>query len=367
MIRGKFTRIQACAIALGAAIFAWTAIPGDAQRQNAARVAPSAASSGIKIQQIRRNVFMLIGDGANIVVQTEAPANEESFDSVYGAVEGRGIMVIDTGIAAISDQLLATVRTLSQGPIRYIVNTSADADHVGGNEALAKVSGGIVRGALGGRPAGPPLMILAHETVLERMGAPSGEQAAYSLDAWPTDVYAKDKEVFFNGGSTKIVHQPGAHTDGDSIVFLRRSDVIAAGELFSTIGFPRIDTSKGGHIQGIIDGLHQILDMAIPGELEQGGTMIVPAHGRLSDEADVEFYREMVQIVHDRIEDGIKNGMTLDQVKAAKPALEYDKRYSQPDWTADMFVEAVYKDLAASMKMTPKPAASAKQSAPAKR
>ncbi|MEQ1883465.1 MAG: MBL fold metallo-hydrolase [Bryobacteraceae bacterium] len=362
---GKFTRARACRIAAGAAMCAWMAHPGQAQQptqlQAAARMVPAAVGSDIKIQQIRRNVFMLLGDGANVVVQTEAPAGEESFDSVYGLVQGTGLMVIDTGTAAMSDRLLATIRTLSKGPIRYIINTSADPDHVGGNEALAKISGGIVRGALGGRPAGPPLMILAHETVLERMGAPSGQQAAYTLDAWPTDVYAKDKEVFFNGGSTKIVHQPDAHSDGDSIVFLRRSDVIAAGELFSTVGFPKIDAAKGGHIRGVIGGLQQILEMAIPGELQQGGTMIVPAHGRLSDEADVEFYREMVQIVHDRIEDGIKNGQTLEQVKAARPALEYEKRYSQPDWTADMFVEAVYKDLAASMKPLTKPAVPAKR------
>ena len=142
-----------------------------------------------------------------------------------------------------------------------------------------------------------------------------------------------------------MIHQPGAHTDGDSIVFLRRSDVICAGELFSTVNFPVLDSAKGGHIQGIIAGLNRILDLAIPGEKEQGGTMIVPAHGRLADEADVEYYREMVQIVRDRIADGIKSGTSLDQIRAARPALEYEKRYSQPNWTTDMFVEAVYRDL----------------------
>ena len=208
-------------------------------------------------------------------------------------------------------------------------------------------------------------MILAHETVLERMGAPTGKQPAYSLDAWPTDVYAKEKEAFFNGGSIQILHQPGAHSDGDSIVFLRRSDVISAGEIFSTTGFPVIDAAKGGHIQGIIDGLNRILALAIPGEKEQGGTMIVPAHGRLSDEADVEFYREMVQIVRDRIQDGIKRDLTLDQIEASNPALEYDKRYSQPNWTSDMFVEAVYRDLLGSS--TPPGTASKKNEGAAKR
>jgi cyclase len=306
------------------------------------------APDEIKVQRIRRNVYMLIGDGANITLQTELPEGEESYDSVYGG--DRGVLIVDTGTAAMSTQLLAAIRRLSSGPIRYIINTSADPDHVGGNAALAKASAGIVRGALGGRPPGAPLMILAHEAVLERMGAPSGQQAPTPLDAWPTDAFAADKEAFFNGGSIKIIHQPGAHTDGDSMVYLRRSDVISAGEIFSTTNFPVIDAARGGHIQGILDGLNRILEIAIPGEKEQGGTMIVPAHGRLSDEADVEFYREMVQIVRDRIQDGINSGMTLAKVKAAKPALEYDRRYSQPNWTTDMFVEAVYRDLAEARK-----------------
>jgi glyoxylase-like metal-dependent hydrolase (beta-lactamase superfamily II) len=271
-------------------------------------------------------------------------AGQENFDGAYGG--DTGVLVVDTGTKAMSAQLVAAIGELSSGAIRYIVNTSADPDHVGGNEALAKVSGGIVEGALGGRAPGEPLMILAHETVLERMSAPSGKQAGYPLAAWPTDVFTKGKDVFLNGGSTRIIHQPGAYSDGDSLVYLRRSDVIAAGEIFSTVNFPKIDAQHGGHIQGIVDSLNALLNLAVPGEKEQGGTMIVPAHGRLCDEADVEFYREMVQIIRDRIQDGIRNGMTLDQVKAARPALEYEKRYSQPDWTTDMFVEAVYKDLA---------------------
>jgi len=307
-----------------------------------------ADANTIKVQQVRRSVFMLVGDGANITVQTELPPGEESFDSVYGG--DNGIVVIDTGTAPLSDALLATIRQLSKGPLRYIVNTSAGSDHVGGNPALAKASSGVVRAAQGGRPATAPLMILAHETVLEHVSAPTGKQAAIAIEGWPSDVFAGDKELFINGGSIKIYHQPGAHSDGDAIVYLRKSDVIAAGEIFSTANFPRFDPAEGGHIQGIIDGLHRILEIAIPGEKEQGGTMIVPAHGRLSDEADVEFYREMVQIVSDRVADGVRNGKTLDQVKASRPALEYDRRYSKPEWTADMFIEAIYKDLSGATK-----------------
>ena len=206
------------------------------------------SGGGIKIQRIRQNVFMLVGDGANITLQVEPPAADESYDSTYGG--DKGVLIVDTGTTAMSSQLLATIRRLSSGPIRYLINTSADADHVGGNEALAKASAGIVRGALAGRQPDAPLMILSHETVLERMGAPTGKQPAYSTDAWPTDVYTNQKEAFFNGGSIQILHQSGAHSDGDSIVFLRRSDVISAGEIFSTPDFrlsmrPREDIFKG--------------------------------------------------------------------------------------------------------------------------
>jgi cyclase len=365
---GNAVRLRAAAVAvLGLCVC--VVLPAVAQgpsnpRSAAARVAPGSGPNvdepEIKIQQIRKNVFMLVGDGANITVQTELPSGEENYDGAYGG--DAGILVVDTGAKALSSQLVTAIGKLSSGPIRYIINTSADPDHVGGNEALAKVSGGIVRGALGGRPPGEPLMILAHESVLERMSAPSGQQAVYALEAWPTDVFTRGKDVFFNGGSTRIIHQPGAHSEGDSFVHLRRSDVIAAGEIFSTMNFPKVDAAHGGHIQGIIDSLNGLLNLAVPGEKEQGGTMIVPARGRLSDAADVEFYREMVQIVRDRIADGVKNGMTLEQVKVGRPALEYERRYSQPDWTTDMFVEAVYKDLS-SVKM---PASTATEAGAAK-
>ena len=296
-----------------------------------------AAAQDIQVQQIRRNVFLLAGDGANITLHVEPAPGEESHDSVFGG--DAGVLVVDSGLVAKSAQLLAAIRGLSKGPLRYIINTSAGTDHVGGNEALTKASGGIVRGALGGRPAGPPLMILAHEQVLEQM-------ANAPVDAQPTDAFATTKEVFFNGGSIQVIHIPAAHSAGDSIVYFRRSDVIAAGELFSTVGFPRFDPKQGGSIDGVLAGLNRILELAIPGEKEQGGTMIVPAHGRLSDEADVAYHREMVQIIRDRVEAGIRSGKTLEQIRAARPALEYEKRYSQMDWTADMFVGAIYQSLA---------------------
>src|SRR5262249_34931844 len=154
---------------------------------------------------------------------------------------------------------------------------------------------------------------LAHENVLKRISAPA---AAVPFRAWPTDTYfTAEKDLFFNGEAIQMLHQPAAHTDGDSIIFFRRSDVIAAGDLFTPGNYPVVDLQRGGNIQGLIAGLNRIIQIAIPAEKQEGGTMIVPGHGRLCDQADVVEYRDMATIIRDRVQDMIKKGMTLEQVK----------------------------------------------------
>ena len=134
---------------------------------------------------------------------------------------------------------------------------------------------------------------------------------------------------------------PAAHTDGDSLVYFRHNDVIATGDVFMTTAFPVIDLERGGSINGVVDALNKILDIAFPEFRLEGGTLIVPGHGRVSDSADVAYYRDMVTIVRDRVQDMIKKGMTIEQVKAARPTRDYDPRYGSPD----AFVEAAYKSL----------------------
>jgi len=300
---------------------------------------------GIGVHKIRSNVFMLVGDGANVTVQVEPSASTDEHDSIYGG--DRGVLVVDTGNASRGEQLLTAIRQLSKGPLRYIVNTSADADHAGGNPLLSK-AGAVVQSAQGGGSANAgrmPLLLIAHENVLARMSAKTGHVSPTPVDAWPTDTFLTTKELFFNGESIQILHQPSAHTDGDSIVYLRRSDVISAGEILSTLSFPKIDRTAGGRLQGVLDGLIRILDLAIPGEKEEAGTMIVPGHGRVCDEADVEFYREVVTIVRDRVQALVTKGATRQQVLAAHPALEFERRYSTPEWTTEMFVGAVDDDI----------------------
>jgi glyoxylase-like metal-dependent hydrolase (beta-lactamase superfamily II) len=180
------------------------------------------------------------------------------------------------------------------------------------------------------------------------MSGPDGASPAYHSEAWPTETYSGDKdEVFYNGEAVEMVHTPAAHTDGDSVVFFRRSDVIAAGDLFDSDHYPKIDLARGGTFQGIIDGLNRIIELAIPADTDEGGTMVIPGHGRICDEIDVVEYRDMLTIIRDRLQAMIKKGMTLEQIKAARPTLDYDPLFgeSSGSWTNDMFVEAAYKSL----------------------
>ena len=189
---------------------------------------------------------------------------------------------------------------------------------------------------------------MAHENVLARMSAPTGQTSAAPPGAWPTDTYFTDQwALFVNGEALQLLHVRAAHTDGDTMVFFRRSDVVAAGDIYTTTGYPKFDVARGGSIDGVIEGLNRILDIAIAGENQEGGTVIVPGHGRLSDETDVANYRDMVTIIRDRIAALIAEGMTLEQVQRARPTLDYDGIYANHTggWSGAAFVEAVYNDI----------------------
>jgi glyoxylase-like metal-dependent hydrolase (beta-lactamase superfamily II) len=275
---------------------------------------------------VQGSVYMLVGAGGNMTVQ----------------VGNDGVLIVDTQYAPLSEKILAAIRTLSKGPIRYVINTTYDADHTGGNEPIRKAGSTIAGGNVAGdiQDAAEGAQIIAHDNVLMRMAdRPSG--------SLPTSTFLGDsKKLFFNGEGIEINHQPAAHTDGDSIVFFRRSDVISTGDIFTTNSYPMIDLAAGGSIQGVIDGLNRLVDMIIPVYGQEGGTLVIPGHGRLSDFGDVINCREMTIIIRDRVQDMIKKGMTLEQVKAARPTRDYDPLYgSVPGWTSEMFVEAVYKSL----------------------
>ena len=318
----------ALAVLVGAVAFG-TAL---GQGQGPAQGRPQ--GSALRTMHVQGNVHVVLGAGSNIAVQ----------------VGSLGSIVVDTGSAQNAEQVLASVRQITPRPVRYIINTHSHADHVGGNERIG-ASGVPLSGRgvaqVGAGNAAPRAEIISHEETLNRMSAPAGSAAPYPVAAWPTATFSgAHKEFFYNGEGVQLVHVASAHTDGDTLVFFRRSDVIATGDVFSTVSYPVIDIQRGGHISGVLDGLNQLLALVIAGEKTEGGTMLVPGHGRISDEADLVEYRDMVTIIRDRIADMVKRNMTLVQVKAANPTMEYDGLYGNaPGWTKDQFVEAVYSNL----------------------
>ena len=275
-----------------------------------------AQQRAIETFHVQGNVHVLVGAGANIAVQTG----------------DEGVLVVDTGAAESRDQVLAAIRRLSDKPIRWIVNTHAHADHTGGNESISQA--GIT---VNGNPAA----IIAHERVLARMS-----DAGRAVTELPLNTFFEERrDFFFNGEAIFLYHVPVAHTDGDIVVYFRGSDVLVAGDVFDTTQYPVIDLESGGGIDGFVDGLNAMLDITVPKYLQEGGTYVIPGHGRIGDEADVVEYRDTVLIIRDRIRSMVEQGMTLREVLAARPSLDYDARYGGGERTTAMFIEAAYRDL----------------------
>jgi cyclase len=307
--------------------------------------AQSNASDAPDVVQIRPDFYVIGGAGGNILMQ----------------VGPDGVILVDSGSTEASDKVLAAIRGITPLPIRYIINTSMDADHVGGNEKLARAGLTILAGAVAaGAGLGDDLMtnaggasVLAHENVLTRMSAPTGEQSPFPAPLWPTKTFAyRMYSMYLNGEGIQVIHQPAAHTDGDTIVFFRRGDVIATGDIIDTTRFPFIDVKRGGTVQGEIDALNRLMDLSIhnlPLQWYADRTLLVPGHGHVYDKLDLLEYRDAVTVVRDRIQDLIDQGRTLPQVKAANPTLGYRSQYGADTgpWTTDMFVEVVYNELAA--------------------
>lgn len=302
-------------------------------------VAQRPPGTNLEVLQLRPNFYMIAGAGGNVGFQVGAD----------------GVVVVDSGSASSADVVVAAIKKVTTQPIRYVINTSADSDHVGGNAVLAKAGqtlftqgGGAGIGAdfLGGGAS-----ILSVEQVLTRMSGPGGQPSPFPVTAWPTETFNQPRKyMYLNGEGIEVFHQPAAHTDGDAIVFFRRSDVIVTGDIFDTTRFPVIDIAKGGTIHGEIAALQKLVDTAIPSVpivSREAGTLIIPGHGRICDQLDVVEYRDMVTIIHDRIRDLIKQGLTLEQIKAASPARGYTRQYGSDtgSWTTNDFVEAVYRGI----------------------
>jgi cyclase len=332
---GRFRRIAAATAAVAAIGLAPRAPL--ATLAAAPQLGSTTPAGGVEVVEVRPNVFLIAGAGGNVAVQ----------------MGDDGVVVVDAGSAANAPQVIAAIKRLSPKPIRYIINTGPDADHVGGNEAVSKAGEtlfGTMR--LGGQRQefmAPVASILAVEGVLRRMTA-----AAFASGGWPTETfhYAR-KYMYLNGEAIEVLHQPAAHTDSDAFVFFRRSDVVVAGDVLDTRQFPVIDVDRGGSIQGTIAALNRLSELAVPSVPlvgREAGTLVVPGHGRLYDQYDVIEYRDMVTIVRDRIQELVAGKRSLAEVKAANPADGYVGRYgnAKGEWTTDRFVEAVYRSLASS-------------------
>jgi len=334
--------------------------------------AQSPRDGQVHVLPVQGNVYMLVADGTNITA----------------SLGPDGVTLVNTGAAPMSDKVLAAVTQLASTvvapaatntcygahcpgrwgwsspyinavitspapapPIRYVINTSAAPDHSGGNAKIATSGSNTRSGGFGAAvETVEGAAVLAHENVLSRLSTPAGNAGAPPAAALPTVTYFDEfykLPAFFNGEAVIVYHAPEASTDGDSYVYFRRSDVISTGDIFSTVSYPVIDVAKGGSVQGVIRGLNAILDLAVAEYRSQGGTWIIPGHGRLSDTADVASYRNMVVIIRDRVQNLIEKGMTLEQVNAARPSMDFDGRYGSESgpWTREMFIEAVYRNL----------------------
>ena len=291
---------------------------------------------------VRGSIYLLVGGGANITA----------------SVGPNGVMLVDTGNGQETDKILMAVQELAKqqtpdrlpgysyvrpdsprgpgapGPawIRFIINTSVDADHRGGNPRISE--SGVFR------PFINAMKIIGHLAILDRtVDLPTNQQ--------PTDTYSTPDlklQPYFNGDGIQIIHMPAAHTDGDSVVWFRGSDVISTGDLFGD-HYPVIDMDKGGTIQGVIDALNNLMDLVFPGDMAQEGTLLVPGHGKIGDSTDLAYYQEMDTITRDRIKDMKSRGMTLEQVKAARPSFDFDPVYGRNPGAPDRFVEQVYSSL----------------------
>ena len=300
-----------------------------------------ADTESLEIVQVRPNFYVIVGDGSNIAVQLGTD----------------GIVIVDTGTG---EKAKAGCRRDPQAVDPADSLCDQHQRRPGPRWRQRRIVGGGPVGDSDRRPQRDwrcrgTRPILAEENVQSRMTAPEGEKSAFPIGAWPTVTYSAaleemQKDLYINGEAIITSYQPAAHTDGDSIVFFRRSDVLVTGDVFDQTRFPVIDREKGGSIQGVIDSLNRIIGITVPPipfVWQEGGTVVVPGHGLISHEADVVDYRDMVTIVRDRIQAWIGKEMTLDQVRKADPVKGFRGRYGSDKgaWTTDKFIEAVYRDL----------------------
>jgi cyclase len=322
------------------------------QPQPSARRITLPPGNPLEVLHVLGSVYLIAGGPSNVAVQVGA----------------EGVLLVDAATEDLSERMLEAIRALSDRPINYIINTTPEKDHFGGNGKIGAAGQNPTlagRGLTGrvNRPTDAPLddtpgggaqaalrpqgaIVFSHENMLSRMSAPTGTVPPEPFVLWPTSTFfTRQKTISFNDEAIEMLHQPTAHTDADLVVFFRKSDVVAAGDLINTLQYPVFDPKRGGSMQGILDGLNAVIGITVPRFNQMAGTRVVPGHGRILNEADVVEYRDMMTIIFERVRDAAAEGKSLAQIKAMKPTLEYDPLYSVPGWTGEMLVEAIYNDV----------------------
>lgn len=264
----------------------------------------------IKTEKLSPTTYVLFGAGGNIGVSVGEDA----------------LFIIDDQYAPVSPKILAALKQISDKPINFVLNTHWHGDHTGGNENMGKAGG----------------LIVAHDNVRKRMSSEQfialfkSKVPASPKGALPVVTFSTDVTFHINGDEVYGFHVPKAHTDGDTIVHFRKSNVIHMGDTFFNGWFPFIDVSSGGSPEGVIAAADRVLSIA------DDNTKIIPGHGAVCGKADLKNYRDMLSTVTGRIKALVKDGKKLDEIKAAKPTAEYDERWGKQFISPSAFIEMLF-------------------------
>ena len=280
-----------------------------------AQAAPDFGKVEIRTTQLAPDFWTLEGQGGTISVLAGSD----------------GILLVDSQFAPLTDKLVAAIRKVSDKPIRFLVDTHVHPDHVGGNANFAKLGATIfARDQLRYRLEHP------NPAADGTPGKPAPEQAL------PVVTYNASLSIHIDGEDVRLLPVVAAHTDGDTVVSFPRHDIIAAGDIFRSVGYPYVDLSSGGTLAGMLEGLSEIVDRAGP------ATKIIPGHGPIVDRDAVLAQRDLILAVRAKVAKLVEQGKSVDEAIAAHPTAEFDAKVPQSAQTADRFVRWVYAEVVAN-------------------
>lgn len=266
--------------------------------------APDYSKVEIKTTKLAGNFYTLEGAGGMI-----------------GVLAGPdGVFMVDSQFAPLTEKIVAAIKAINPGPIRFMVNTHIHPDHTGGNENLGKLG----------------VTIMARDQLRARL---AGGQRPAPAAALPTITYNAPVTMNMNGEAVQLIPVPAAHTDGDTMIYFPTADVIMTGDFYRAVGYPFPDRNNGGSFKGLIDGLNAIISLAKP------TTKIVPGHGPTVDKNAVAAHRDMAIAVREKVATLVKEGKTVEQVLAAKPTADLDGKVDPGGTSSERFLRALYADV----------------------